>query len=116
MNVQVLRIQEAYAEKIRAALTRREPAIRDFFDLDHAVRSALFDHRNRAVLDLVAAKLSVAGNNPVDLSEAKVARLRGQVETHLRPVLRTMDYEAFDLKRAVSMLEELARQLEGPPT
>jgi predicted nucleotidyltransferase component of viral defense system len=116
VNVQVLRIQEAYAEKIRAALTRREPAIRDFFDLDHAVRSALFDHRNRAVLDLVAAKLSVAGNNPVDLSEAKVARLRGQVETHLRPVLRTMDYEAFDLKRAVSMLEELARLLEGPPT
>jgi hypothetical protein len=29
---------EAYAEKFRAALSRREVAIRDFYDLDHAVR------------------------------------------------------------------------------
>ena len=29
---------EAYAEKIRAALTRPEPAIRDFFDIDHALQ------------------------------------------------------------------------------
>ena len=33
-----VQLHEAYAEKIRAALTRREPAIRDFFDIDHAVR------------------------------------------------------------------------------
>ena len=105
--------EEAYAEKIRAALTRREPAIRDFFDLDHAVRCALFDHRNPAVLGLVAAKLSVAGNKPVDLSAAKIATLRDQVETHLRPVLRTSDYAAFNLQRVVSMLEELVRRLEN---
>jgi predicted nucleotidyltransferase component of viral defense system len=29
---------EALAEKFRAALSRREPAIRDFFDIDYAVR------------------------------------------------------------------------------
>jgi predicted nucleotidyltransferase component of viral defense system len=115
VNVCVLRIQEAYAEKIRAALTRREPTIRDFFDLDHAVRRTLFDHRNPEVLGLVAAKLSVAGNKPVDLSDAKVEMLRGQVEAHLRPVLRTSDYEAFDLRRVVSTLEELVRQLEELP-
>ena len=112
----MLQIQEAYAEKIRAALTRREPAIRDYFDLDHAVQNALFDHRNRAVLDLVEAKLAVSGNDPVDLSEAKIATLVHQVEAHLRPVLRMVDYEAFDLRRAVAMLEELVRQLDNPPT
>jgi predicted nucleotidyltransferase component of viral defense system len=115
VSVRVLHVQEAYAEKVRAALTRREPAIRDFFDLDHAVRRILFDHRDRTMLDLVAAKLSVAGNRPVDLSEAKVAKLRDQVETHLRPVLRTMDYEAFDLLRAVLMLEELVQLLATSP-
>src|SRR5690242_10709339 len=39
--------------------TRREPAIRDFFDIEHGVRLALFDHRSQPLLDLVAAKLAV---------------------------------------------------------
>ena len=109
MNVRVLQLREAYAEKIRAALTRREPAIRDFFDIDHAVQRALFDHRDQAVLDLVAAKLSVAGNEPVDLSEAKIAILRGQLEAQLRPVLRAKDYAAFDLQRVISVLKEMVK-------
>lgn len=115
LDVRVLHINEAYAEKIRAALTRREPAIRDFFDLDHAVRSSLFDHRDRAMLELVAAKLAVEGSHRVDLSEARVEDLRRQVETHLRPVLRASDFEAFELTRAISMLEGLMRQLEELP-
>ena len=32
------------AEKLRAALTRREPAIRDFYDIDHGVRSGRLTH------------------------------------------------------------------------
>lgn len=116
VEVRALHVQEAYAEKIRAALTRREPAIRDFFDLDHAARLALFDHRDPAVIGLVAAKLLIAGNRPADFSEARVATLRNQVEVHLRPVLRTVDYEVFNLQRALSMLEEIVRQLDNPPT
>ena len=111
MSVRVLQIQEAYAEKVRAALTRREPAIRDFFDIDHAVRRTLFDPRNPAVLDLVAAKLSVAGNKATDLSAARIAKLRSQIGAHLRPVLRTLDYEAFDLQRVVSVIEGLMHRL-----
>jgi predicted nucleotidyltransferase component of viral defense system len=33
--------QEAFAEKFRAALSRREVAIRDFYDLDYAIRKEL---------------------------------------------------------------------------
>ena len=109
VNVRALQLREAYAEKIRAALTRREPAIRDFFDIDHAVQRALFGHRDQAILDLLAAKLSVAGNEPVDLSEGKIASLRGQLEAHLRPVLRVRDYESFDLQRVILVLEEVVR-------
>jgi predicted nucleotidyltransferase component of viral defense system len=107
VNVQVLQLREAYAEKIRAALTRTEPAIRDFFDIDHAQRGSLFAHRTDELLNLVAAKLSVAENDPVDLSETKLALLRGQLKTQLQPVLRTADFEAFDLERAFGTLQEI---------
>src|SRR5690606_13950681 len=101
----------AYAEKIRAALTRRDPAIRDFFDIDHAVGRGLFDPRNRELLELIAAKLAVFGNEPADLAPSKQAVLKGQVETDLRPVLRTADFEAFDLDRVVRTLEEVLGSL-----
>jgi len=109
--VRALQLAEAYAEKIRAALTRREPAIRDFFDIDHAVRDALFSHRDQGMLTLVSAKLAVAGNDAVDLSETKTLLLRGQIESQLRPVLRTVDFEAFDLQRVVAVLEDLLNNL-----
>jgi predicted nucleotidyltransferase component of viral defense system len=109
VNVSALQLREAYAEKMRAALTRREPAIRDFFDIDHAVRIALFNHHDRSILDLLAAKLLVNGNEHVDLSEAKISVLGGQIETQLRPVLRGVDYEAFDLPRVIAILEDVVR-------
>lgn len=112
VDVRVLCVMEAYAEKIRAALTRREPAIRDFFDIDHAVLKSLFDHRHPSLLDLVRLKLAVDGNEPVDLSPAKGATLRAQIETQLRPVLRARDYDAFDLERVLRVLGELA---QAPP-
>lgn len=112
VSVRALHIREAYAEKIRAALTRREPAIRDFFDVDHAARAVLFDIHDSELLRLVAAKLSVIRNHPVDLSPSKIATLRGQIETQLRPVLRNSDYDAFDLQRVVSVLVDLVSRLE----
>jgi predicted nucleotidyltransferase component of viral defense system len=113
VDVRVLCRTEAYAEKIRAALTRREPAIRDFFDIHHAVQQALFDHRHQQFLDLVAVKLGVDGNEPVDLSPGKGVILRGQIEAQLRPVLRTRDYDAFDLQRVISILEEVVQPPPG---
>jgi len=107
VNVYVLQFLEAYAEKIRAALTRPEPAIRDFFDIDHALQRARLDHRTPAFLELVAKKLSVAANNPVDLSAARHANLRAQLKTQLRPVLRAADYDAFDFERAIAALQEI---------
>ena len=36
---------EALAENFRVALSRREPAIRDFFDIDYAVRKGLLTRK-----------------------------------------------------------------------
>ncbi len=110
VSVRVLALLEAYAEKIRAALTRREPAIRDYFDIDDARRRALFDPADRALLDLVAAKLSVAGNEHVDLSDDKIITLREQIEPQLRPVLRSIDFDEFDLERVIDVLRDIVRQ------
>lgn len=104
VSVRVLSLREAYAEKIRAALTRREPAIRDFFDIDSAVERGLFDPREREILDLVERKLAVAAKDPVDTSDGRVAVLRGQIEAQLRPVLRAEDYERFQLDRVIALL------------
>lgn len=102
-------MQEAYAEKARAALSRREPAIRDFFDLDHAVRQLALNCTDTGFVHLLAEKLDVPGNFPVDVSDARLASLRRQLDANLKPVLRQAEYEAFDLDRAFA----LARQLAG---
>ncbi len=62
-------LQEAYAEKIRAAITRKEPAIRDFFDVFHAIRKRELNTQDPDFLSMVKAKLDVPGNVPIDLSE-----------------------------------------------
>jgi predicted nucleotidyltransferase component of viral defense system len=107
VNVRALSLQEAYSEKVRAALTRRDPAIRDFFDIDSAVQKALLNHLAPDFLQLVAQKLAVT-DDPVDTSPTKVNSLKAQLEAQLKPFLRTTDYEAFLLERAISMLQEVA--------
>ena len=90
-----------------------------FFDIDHAVRAVLFDTHDPELLRLVATKLSVAGNKPVDLSPSRIATLRGQIETHLKPVLRTSDFDAFDLQRVIALWRIWwlgCRELESSPS
>lgn len=109
MNVLVLGVLEVYAEKIRAALTRRDPAIRDFFDIHHAVQKLLFNPRSQSLLEVLAKKLAVKGNDSVDLSPDKRLVLQRQLETQLRPVLRDKDYLAFDLPSVFEVLEGILR-------
>jgi predicted nucleotidyltransferase component of viral defense system len=91
---------EALAEKFRAALSRREPAIRDFFDIDYAVRKGGLQADNAGFIDQVGHKLAIPGNEPVDISKARLAALRRQVESELRAVLRDRDFVEFNLDRA----------------
>ncbi len=53
-----LTLQEAYAEKIRAALTRRRLAIRDFFDLDYALKNKIIDFNDAELIKVVQKKVS----------------------------------------------------------
>ena len=107
LSVSVLSTRETYAEKVRAALTRRDPAIRDFFDIDSAIMRAILRPTEEDVLGLISRKLAVIDDAPIDLSPAKIAILQGQIETQLKPVLRAADYEQFELSRAVRVLKEV---------
>ena len=111
VEVPVLSCREAYAEKLRAALTRREPAIRDFYDIDHGVGSDRLKADDRRLIGLVRSKLAVPGNDFIDMSDEKHEILKRQVQGQLRPVLREADYAVFDLQRAFEIVLAIARAL-----
>ena len=109
--VSCLSWEEAMAEKLRAALSRREVAIRDFYDIDHAVRALGLRVRDPELIDLVRNKLAVPGNDPMDVSAARLSFLEPQVNTQLKPVLRNKDFAQFDLERAFATVAEVAAML-----
>ncbi|MFC1559052.1 nucleotidyl transferase AbiEii/AbiGii toxin family protein [Gemmatimonadota bacterium] len=110
-KVKCLSLLEATAEKIRAALTRRDVAIRDFFDIQYAV------HHQRVNLDdshlqrLIRDKLSMPDNASIDISEDRLRELRLQLDTQLRSVLRSRDYNEFDLEGAFKTVTSIASKV-----
>lgn len=108
LSVVCLSKLEAIAEKFRAAMTRREPAIRDFYDIDHSIRNNEVRYQDDELIRLVRQKLAVPRNDPVVVTSDKLANLRRQVAARLRPVLRESDLERFDLDRAFAVVGEMA--------
>jgi len=108
--------EEAMAEKLRAALSRRVVAIRDFFDVDYAVRRLRFDPLDERIVVLVRAKLGVPGNDAVDVSTVRLDALRKQLTSQLKPVLRNRDFAEFDLERAFGTVSAVAAALRAEPT
>jgi len=102
---------EAFAEKFRAALTRREIAVRDFFDLDHAVQKLKLSPSEPALIELVRQKVLVPGNDPVTVAPERLDQLRDQLDARLRPMLRPQDFATFDLDRAIQIVVEMAKAI-----
>jgi len=102
---------EAFAEKFRAALSRREVAIRDFYDIDYALRRLDLQPQDPALVELVRLKLAMPGNEPADVSEARLAALRRQLDAQLKPVLRDRDFAEFDLERAFRTVTQMADKI-----
>ncbi|KJJ85524.1 protein containing DUF1814 [Candidatus Omnitrophus magneticus] len=96
-----LSFNEAVAEKLKAAITRKDVAIRDYYDLWH-IDQAKFNFTDKKFIDLFKKKLAgeeYAGEfrNNFGLSQLKIDLLRRRVETDLIPVIRAG--EKFDLDR-----------------
>ena len=104
---------EAMAEKFRAALTRREVAVRDFFDLDHAIQSLGLDPEAKSLINLVRQKVTITDSEPVVVNDERLSQLRTQLESRLRPVLRKADFDQFKLDRAYVAVQRMAARLGG---
>lgn len=102
---------ESFAEKFRAALTRREVAARDFFDLDYAVRKLRLKVDEAELVGLIRRKLSMPGNGPIDVSERRLVELRQQVGPQLEPVLRSKDLADFEVERAFRLVAKMAAKV-----
>jgi hypothetical protein len=86
-------------------------AIRDFFDLDYAVRFLDLRTDDDELVDLVRRKLAIPGNEPVDVSAYRLSDLRLQLGSHLEPVLRPRDFAEFDLDRAFKIVSIMASRV-----
>jgi predicted nucleotidyltransferase component of viral defense system len=109
-----LSLIESFAEKFRAALSRRDPAIRDFFDINYAERKLGINIKKPGLVELVRKKMAIPGNEPADVSAARLTNLRRQVASQLKPVLREKDLMEFDLDRSFATVKEMARLIGIP--
>jgi predicted nucleotidyltransferase component of viral defense system len=104
-----LSLVEAVAEKLKAAITRKDPAIRDYYDLWH-IAEAGFDFHKHHFLEIFKKKLNDENyhgdfKDKFGLSEDKIDLLTRQIETDLIPVIR-ID-EVFDLNKVFSRFNKI---------
>lgn len=104
---------EIYAEKFRAALTRREPAIRDFFDLYHAIKKKGLNTHDPEFINMVRTKILLPGNDSVDISTEKKLELDWQLKGQLRPVLRPRNFAWFNLDEIFDLVLSMAEAISG---
>lgn len=90
-TIQVMDLNEMFAEKTRAALTRKDPAIRDFFDIWYA-RERWFDFETiRHLIYQKIGDLEYTIDHAFDI-------LQQQIKTELDPVLNSEQRGKFVLK------------------
>lgn len=111
LQVRCIALAESMAEKFRAALSRKDVAIRDFYDLHYAVQHLGLQAADAQLINMVRQKLAVPGSLPVDVSKERLAALRRQLDTRLRTVLRDNEFQAFDLDQAIRLVTGMADQL-----
>ena len=91
-TISCIDLTESVAEKMRAALTRREPAIRDFFDIWYVRSFSDFDFESPEFRSLLRQKLAEVQYEYT--LENNKSLLERQIITDLKPVLT--DNYGFD--------------------
>ena len=110
-KTQCLTLEEVYAEKFRAALTRKEPAIRDYFDIFYAASNLKIDFLDKKFIKLVEQKLDIPDNDPIDISNVRKKKLQLQIETELKPFLRPENFKKFELEKVWKIIEQIIKKI-----
>ena len=108
-TVLALSLEESVAEKLKAAISRRTPAIRDYYDLGHFVKTG-FDFTRSYFIEMVNEKLRLDGyerdySRNLGLSDQAIEELKRVSESDLVPMIR-MD-EKFDLAEILTHFNRL---------
>lgn len=104
-EIQCLDLQEMVAEKCRACLTRRKPAIRDFFDLRYLQSQWIDILANREIIKAKCDEISERKRTLADNYD----ELERQITTHLIPVIN--DIGNFNLKAIYDQIRKLQKEL-----
>jgi hypothetical protein len=86
--------------------------IRDFYDIDYAIQGLGLDLSKKNFIDLAIRKLTVPGNDPMNITAARKEILRRQLETDLKPILRERDFQRFELDRAFNLVAQIGSKLQ----
>lgn len=107
-----LSLKEAVAEKLKAAITRKDKAIRDYYDLWWIAKNK-FNFHDKHFLDLFKKKLKGEDykggyKSNFGLSEKETEELQRQIATDLIPVIRIG--EAFDLNEVFKLFNKIFKK------
>ncbi len=107
-----LSLNEAVAEKLKAAITRRDLAVRDYYDLWY-IKEAKFDFHDKKFLAIFKKKLKDEGykgdfKHNFGLSEKAIKDLHKQIETDLMPVIRLGEH--FNLDRVFERFNKIFKR------
>lgn len=108
-TVTALSRDEAYAEKVCAALTRKNPAIRDFFDIEKINESGFFLYHDKFIR-LIKEKILVDSTANINLTPEKRKELEKQIKTDLYSVLKTGS--AFSIDKTWPILEKICNKIQ----
>jgi len=108
-KVLALSLEESVAEKLKAAISRLTPVIRDYYDLGHFIRNG-FDFNRSDFLEMVDKKLCLDGyerdySHNLGLSEQAIKELKRSINANL--VLMIRRDEKFDLDEVLVFFNEL---------
>jgi len=111
-KVLALSLEESVAEKLKAAISRPIPAIRDCYDLWHFIRNG-FDFNRSDFLEMVDKKLRLDGyernySQNLGLSEQSIQELKRSIDTSL--VLMIRRDEKFDLDEVLIFFDKLFKK------
>ncbi|MDP2927662.1 MAG: nucleotidyl transferase AbiEii/AbiGii toxin family protein [Candidatus Omnitrophota bacterium] len=107
-----LTLNEAVAEKLKAAITRKDVAIRDYYDL-WFISEAKFDFKDRHFLSIFKKKLEAEKyranySHNFGLDQQSKELLHKQIETELIPVIRVG--ESFNLDKVFERFNEILKK------
>lgn len=112
VSAKCLTLKEAYAEKLRATLTRKKLAVRDIYDMHHAVENKIIDIYDESFITLAVQKISSQKTLLIPQSKDLQTEMLKFLDLQLKPVLRSNDYDKFDFTKAWALLLKLKELIE----